>query len=273
MARRGKLAGRQPPQLPLPARVIRVDPAGLGTAHAANICKCDDGCEYIVKDGTALCPIPHAEWLCTKLAEKLGIPSIPCRVVDMPTTPGAATYRKMFGSRYMQEFPRGGIIAPWYALVASGDIILTEISAVLSRIYAFDHVIHNIDRHLNNFFVSPSRTSVSIYSIDYSKAWTYRGFPLAPLPFDLADGEHRTVTAQRDLTRMWGPWINPQEVFLFLGLVKQIDRSVIKDIIESHPNEWLSGSQKKDILKWWGSKEFLERINGIWKGIGDGSYF
>jgi hypothetical protein len=91
--------------------------------------------------------------------------------------------------------------------VQQGSIPVSEVAPILSRIYAFDHFIYNIDRHLGNFFVRRSRSSIAVLTVDYSKAWTYRGFPFPALPFDLRDPEHRTVNAQRDLTKMWGKWL------------------------------------------------------------------
>src|SRR5262249_44899342 len=45
-------AGAPSLPLPLPLRVMRVDPANLGTADCKSIVKCEDGLDYAVKDGS-----------------------------------------------------------------------------------------------------------------------------------------------------------------------------------------------------------------------------
>jgi hypothetical protein len=266
-------AVKRQPQLPLPAKVTRVDPPNVATAHACWFCKCDDGSDYVAKDGSHHPLMPHAEWFCTKLADKLGIPGIPCKVLDMPAFAVPSGKNLVFGSRWEPgEFARGAGIPLWFEHVKAGTISLPDIVTVLSWIYAFDHFVHNIDRHLTNFFIRISRTGVSVLSLDYSKAWTYRGFPLPPLPFDVTDFEITTVQAQRDLTKLWGPWLDVVAVDTILSNIRSVKKQTVKELIESHPPEWLPASKKRAILKWWGSADFNARIVGISSGVRRGSY-
>ncbi len=269
MGRRLRQRAVQAPTLPLPVRIKRVDPANLGTLHAGLICKCDDGCDYVVKDGTGHPLIPHAEWFCTHLADLLSLPGLPCRVVELHDSSGAV--QRLFGSRWEEgEIPKSP--TPWWELVKTGIIPIAEIAPILSRIYVFDNFIHNIDRHFNNFFVRKSHNSFSILSVDYSKAWTYKGFPPPDLPFDLTDREHRTVLVQRASAELWGAWFNPIEADRILDGLRLISAEKIREIIESHPNEWISQNKKRDIIRWWRSKRRLDLLDAIDHGVKNGVY-
>ena len=213
--------------------------------------------------------MPHSEWFCTHLAELVGIPSIPCRVLEMP--PDASGNRvQVFGSRWQEgEIPKSP--APWYVRVQQRTVPLASVAIVCSWIYAFDHFIHNFDRHESNFFAQKSRGEVSIYSVDYSNAWLCCGFPLPPLPFDLTDACHRTVMWQRNFTAMWGPWLNNTEVDSLLSRIKAVTTDQVRLILQPQPKEWLPMSERNDILNWWGSQDFKGRLDQISAGITSGA--
>ena len=98
MAQRRRQTSGTDAALPLPVRVDQVDPIGLG-ADTDAICRCDDNFEYVIKETRTHRYLPHCEWLCTHLAEFLGIGGPPCRVVEMDDG------TKAFGSRY-----EGGVL-------------------------------------------------------------------------------------------------------------------------------------------------------------------
>jgi hypothetical protein len=269
MARPQRVA--PPPFLPaFPAKVIRVDPANLGGIHSQTVCKCDDSVSHVMKDGTHHPFMPHAEWFCTKLASVVGIPSLPCRILEMPVNiAGVRNY--VFGSRWEEgELPKNS--APWFVRVEQGTVPLAGLVTVLSWIYAFDHFVHNVDRHHRNYFARRARHEVEIFSVDYSKAWTWNKFPLPLLPFNLADPHHRTVLTQRDLAVRWrSAWLNNAEVHALLERIRLVPNGYIRYVLESEPKEWLPEPKVRSILRWWGSKKFNERIDQISRGIGSGT--
>jgi hypothetical protein len=240
------------------------------SADCGQVCRCDDGCDYVIKDGKtggSVPATPHSEWFCTELANMIGIASPECKIVTMSDGTFA------FGSRW-----EGGVIKPlpgaaaggnWWEKVKSGDIKLDDIKATLSRIYAFDHFIHNTDRHCNNFIArSQHAAGVAILANDYSRAWLCCGFPLPSLPMNSA-----TVSAQRWLKSFWAcDYIDKDESKIALDRLRAVTVEAAKRIIEGHPEDWLQDAERDAILMWWGSKLMLERLDGIYKGIEDGSY-
>lgn len=236
-------------------------PANLATADCGIICRGEDGCDYVIKDGvsggsTPL--VPHCEWFCSELSEMVQIAAPVHKIIDMRN----GTYA--FGSRWA-----GGVVSPknghaWYDRVKTGDIPLKSVSAALSHIYAFDHFIFNEDRHEYNFIVHDQNEGFAVLANDYSRAWVNQGFPLPPIPMRPCN----TVLRQRELAKLWNVvYINISEVDETLGKIRKITRGQIERIFDSHPEEWLEKSVKDAILAWWGSAEFMARIDAISAGV------
>jgi HipA-like kinase len=277
MARKQKVAAPKRREFAeLAAKVTRVDPPQIASVDAYGWCQCDDGYTYMAKKTDRHQWVHHAEWFCTELAHAIGIPTIAHRVLEMPAAMAPSPReRYLFGSKYepgelRQLVPPG---PNWWELVQHGTVPLADVVPLLSRIYGFDHFIHNIDRHLFNFFVRNGHAGgIDILAFDYSRAWTYKGFPLKSLPFDLNDLEQKTVKAQRDLTRFWGSWVDASAVDTIVASIKGVKKQDIKLIIDKHPKEWLSDAKKRAIIKWWGSREFFERLDGVSAGVKNGAY-
>lgn len=166
-------------------RSIREEPAELGSADAGRICKCEDGSEYVIKDGVSknsTPEVPHCEWFCSELGEAIQI-----------AIPRHKIIRLLDGSHVFGSHIVGGLINPdkdhagyWFDLVRDGIIDFENATCVLSRIYAFDHFIHNVDRHKGNFLVHKQISGYSIYAMDYSRAWIRWGFPTPEIPMETA---------------------------------------------------------------------------------------
>src|SRR6516164_992949 len=90
-----------------------------------------------------------------RLGDLVGIPSPPCAVIER------ADGSLVFGSRW-----EGGVAKDlWWEMVRRGEIAFSDISAPLSRIYAFDHFE---DRHLKNFLFREQHKGWALLAFDYS---------------------------------------------------------------------------------------------------------
>lgn len=184
----------------LAVKVVWEDPKNLG-ADCARICRCDDSCEYAVKDGSKDPLLPYAEWFCTHLAELLGIASPACAILEFPDGSTA------FGSRWeIGALPMAppNTAPHWVQLLSSGAINIDDLKPAFSRIYAFDNFIHNHDRHANNFLFRSGLTRYAVLAMDYSRAWTHHGIPLPALPFDTSNSSERTVKGSVSWHHLWG---------------------------------------------------------------------
>lgn len=254
--------------LPLPRKVISVDPPHLRSADCPAICRCDDGCDYAIKDGHTHPLVPHTEWFCTRLADLLGIPGPDCQVLEMPDG------NLVFGSRWEGGVIAGGAPTPtWVAMVQSGAIPLPGLRIPLTRIYVYDLFMHNPDRHSGNFLVREQLRGHALLAFDYSRAWAVNAVPLPLQPFDQHHPNERTIKCQRQLQRLWGSnYIDVGEAIAFLERLKRVSKQQIAQIFDQHPRKWLPTKARQDIMRWWKSKEMIARIDGISAGIKDGTY-
>ncbi len=246
-------------------RAVSCRPVDLGSCDTGQICRCEDGCDYVIKDtiGGAAPLLPHAEWFCSQLSDAAHIAVPPHKVILLPDK------SHVFGSRWS-----GGVIKPvhgghWFERVQDGRIDFKYASSVLSRVYAFDQFIHNPDRHLLNLLAHDQVDGFALLAMDYSRAWIINGFPLprTPLPFC------NTVKAQRWLRQLWGKdYINQQDVQEALENIQGIPVTRIRRIFDEEPNDWLPSSTKQAILKWWNSADMLARLKSIAAGVENGTY-
>jgi hypothetical protein len=243
-----------------PLRIIRMDPRGLGLgAHAAGRCRCEDGFDYVLKDGSAHATTPHDEWLCTQLATRVGIACPPCALI-----------RDGAGGHYFGSRIEGGLMKdPWWESIARGDMDLDIVAPVLTRILAFDFFVHNDDRHLLNYVARDTDSGWGLHAVDFSRAWTFHGFPPPALPFR---PQANTVFAHRELKQIIGDFVDVGVAADLLDKLAATPASVLERIINDHPPEWLSPQMRDTILGWWDSAEKAKRIESIRKGIADGSY-
>jgi hypothetical protein len=242
-----------------PPKIISRDPNGLAGVDSAGFCHCDDGADYALKDGDGHPAIPHCEWFCTKLAETVGIICPPCTIVE------DLNGKTFFGSRW-----EGGVSNErWWDAVRNGDMDFDNVAAFLSRVLAFDHFVHNDDRHLGNYIVRDSKSDPIMLALDFSRAWLYHDFPLPGLPFSASDN---TLSTARMLRSHIGDYVIMPEVHRVLDRIQQIPTQNAHELIEQHPESWLPDDLKKQVLAWWDSNDRLERIEIIRKGIGDGTF-
>lgn len=242
----------------VPLQIQWRDPANLGSLDSAGSCRCDDGCEYVLKDTSDHPLMPHSEWFCTKLAEAVGIACPPCAVIRDES--GVF----LFGSRW-----EGGISSEkWWELLYAGEIDPDIIYPVLSRVLAFDLFVHNDDRHLNNFLTRESRNSYSLLAFDFSSSWAIHRIPPLDLPLQK---EALTLRAHRKMKNMFGDFLDIDCVNETIDRISDVSSVTIQNIINQHPREWLSAAEESDILSWWDSDLRANRLDGIREGIGNGS--
>ena len=238
-----------------PVRARRCDPLSV-SADCRQVCRCDDGSDYAIKEAATFATMPHNEWLCAKLAERVGIAAPTFRIVDVQGV-------ECFGSRW-----QAGEEANWWNRAYAGQIPFNDLAPGISRIFALDLFVHNHDRHLNNYFVLKQRVGYSVLAMDFGRAWLFNGIPPPQLP--MASSEN-TIGDFRKLVKLFGDFIDQNEVDDVCGRLLLISDDEIVSFIESHPRDWLQESEKSVILDWWKSPDRTRRIDQIKEGVKDGS--
>lgn len=215
------------------------------TADAACIA-IDEGTQrrFLCKDQAKHHWLPLAEWLSQKLARRSGILVPDCHIVELEAKPG----EYLFGSEW-----EGG--AEDYS---PGIVSKVTNPDEFSRIYAFDMLVHNVDRHMNNYLYLQLAGDTVVKAMDHSRTWWYSGWPLpAPPPSNL--------TATMANFAHWSaqiPWSSTvaSEV---VAAWKSIDRSEVIEMIDTAPQDWIDPQERARFVSWWGRTEWLDRADQI----------
>jgi hypothetical protein len=200
--------------------------------------------------------IPHSEWFCGHLAEKLGIASPSVRIV----VDGSQSH---VGSRWMA----GNIGGHWVGKMGV-EIPIIRAAPQMSRIFAFDLFVHNLDRHTNNYIVIEQSTGFSFFAFDYSISWLAAGFPFDDALMDIGQ------PTRNNFSYFCGMYPGLFDVYEFNSLLNKIDATKAEDvegIIDSHPSNWLTPDLKTAIMNFWAAGGHQSRTNAIRKSLSDGT--
>lgn len=121
----------------------------------------------------------------------------------------------------------------WWIRAASGEIEFSLLAPTISRIFAFDLFIHNVDRHLTNYIVRKQRVGHSVLAFDYSRAWLWNGFPLPALPMVHTS---KTVAAMRYMTSQFGFFLSLNDIKLVCDRLKNVTSNDVERLITEHPD-------------------------------------
>ena len=243
----------------LPVRAKSADPIGLGTAHCSFICHCDDGSDYAVKDSNSGPYVKHSEWFCKLLGDSVGIASPECRIVEV-------NGEEAFGSRWESKHDPEN----WVLRIQAGLIDIKRVAPTISRIFAFDLFVENIDRHTNNYIVRPqANNNWSFLAFDYSKAWLATGWPLKTPPMNPAAA---TTKNFKTINKYLGGILDIDEAMYVLDNILSTHSDRIEMILSSQPKSWLEDAKKNSILSFWKNGQMETRVKIIKKGLANGIY-
>lgn len=243
-------------------------PALLGTAHLRRTAIASDSQEYAIKgitDGEAskinpgIFPtqIPASELLCTKLAEKCGLPTPPCRVLK-----DKSTGEFFFGSRYDLAASATPVQQIEFidCLQGNSQLLRKQIWAI----YAFDQFVFNIDRHLNNYLYSKNREGLmTVQAFDFSLSAMVMGWP-NKTSNSLLPTTCRTVTNWAVLKSLTAHDKDCSDSALaILDRLTQIHDGIISSIFSEMPIEWINPLQRDALLAWWAGNDRHSRIAAI----------
>lgn len=199
---------------------------------------------YLCKDQAKMNWLPIAEWVAQHLARRCGLLIPDCYVVELEANPDVY----LFGSKW-----EGG--AEQYAPDIVGKVTNPE---QFSAIHAFDLLIHNVDRHLNNYLYLQLACDTVVKAVDHSRCLWCSGWPMpAPPP----DGGSKTMLCKP----IWladAPW-NDAAAREIVQEWRQVDRSEVQAMFDSAPPSWVLPDLKDNFLTWWGSGEWDQRTDQV----------
>lgn len=199
---------------------------------------------YLCKDQSQHHWLPMVEWLAQELAKLCGLLIPDCFVVELEANPG----QYLFGSRW-----EGG--AEQYA----PDIIKKVTNPnEFSAIYAFDLLIHNVDRHLNNYLYLQLAGDTVVKAVDHSRCLWFSGWPLPPPP---------PVAASKTLLcyPIWCADANWDRgvADAVVDKWRQIQKTDVQRIVDALPVTWIDAQRRSELVSWWGSPDWDLRCQQV----------
>jgi hypothetical protein len=185
--------------------------------------------------------VPATEWICSHLAQACGLPVPPFAVVERFDQPGVP----YFGSQW-----QGGSIPFVEAMnrISNGG--------VFARTHAADLVVHNTDRHRDNFLYLELAGDVVARVIDFSHALLVAGWPLPPLP--MAAHSNTMLHLPLLLAQNRAPYSKPLEVLEVLAGLP--DEWLRDTVLATMPAAWLTRERQVQLRQWWVSAARRGRI-------------
>lgn len=199
---------------------------------------------YLCKDQGKQHWLPLVEWMTQQLARRCGVLVPDCFAVELEAKPG----EYLFGSRW-----EGG--AEDYS---PGIVSKVTNPAEFSRIFAFDLLVHNVDRHMNNYLYLQLAGDTVLKAMDHSRTWWFSGWPL-PVPPPPA------ISATMANFSHWSaqvPWdrLAAESV---VNAWSQISAQDAADMVDSAPLSWIDPVLRNELVSWWGSSDWSDRTAQI----------
>lgn len=194
---------------------------------------------YLCKSGIKFKYLPAIEWICAHLARDCGLPVPKWEIIEVIGRPD-----KMFGSLW-----EGGARDWTTAIHAVSN------PEIFSRTLAFDNVVHNVDRHVNNYLYLEIAGDIVAKVIDSSRALLFNGWPLPPLPLPASCN----TISNRNLLERYYPF-DANASYLILNRIDVLPKKWMKIVLDNMPDEWMSNELKSALCAWW-ENGLAQRIN------------
>jgi hypothetical protein len=233
---------------------------GATTAESSGKAKCANDKVYYLKGDRGGSLARASEMFCVGLAEAVGLQCPPSEIIRVANGDWLFGSEEIVGVAEKTETSRILMSKADDASVAAG----LGLQRFLSSAFAFDMMIHNVDRHDQNFLSVTIHGTRHFFLIDHAQSmfscWPIKDFPPAcchtratGAKLRLRHGFH-LETACSMVERIDG--LAPQTI---MGLMQRI------------PQDWLRAGFDRDVERWWGSPAFKARLQRLREGLRDGS--
>ncbi len=139
---------------------------------------------------------------------------------------------------------------------------LVPLSSFLSKLYAFDMMIFNEDRHFGNYMFIQDGLTPRPFAFDFGRglfwSWPFLEFP-APTSY----------------TRVCGRILRNKHGFDLAAAESILDRlaalstETIEEFVKEMPRDWLAPQRQAEFLDWWSGRSV--RLASLRKGLQDES--
>lgn len=204
-------------------------------------------------------PVRATELICTRLAERLGIRTAPCAIVEHD----GDTY---FGSQ--QELSPADRFAVADYLTTPQTNELGQSShfpgEYLAQLNALDIFLSNPDRGTHNFLLVKDGAIQRICAIDFADAdlagLSSHRFPVANSP---------TVSVGNRLRGIHGPFTD--SAVEMVDRIAALPKDVFTRLVNEVPDEWLTQEKRGGLNEIWSSPGFHSRVAILRASLRDGT--
>lgn len=240
----------------LPISAVHIHRNDQGSADLQVIVTGSNNKDYAVKqlsDGSGY--IPATELFCYELARLIELPTPNYDLILMRDESLA------FGSLW-----EGGVhkISDQNQVIdiLTGKKPIRELSRFLSRVYAFDLFINNIDRHFGNYLFRESYNSMIGLAFDYSRAW----YEVNAYGYESLEDESTKTRVCHNIIREFKKYDRKAAVET-LDKISEIKKADIANLLSKIPDCWLSNEVKDEVVFWWESEHMADRLMKLKGGV------
>lgn len=222
-------------------RVSTRHPNAVNGQHLAFTCIADDGSFIYCKDDANGHPARASEWVGTRLANHLGIPTAACFIID-----DVESGESFFGSRQVPSVGDRFEVADFLGRSHRNELgqAGTFPGQFLAMLHAFDLFLDNPDRAPDNFILQRDGGRTNLIPIDYASARLIRAtadtFPVE---------SERTISVGNLHRKLHGSHL--ESAMEMVERIGAIPASIVDDIFNEMPECWLSDRQRGNFDGFW----------------------
>jgi hypothetical protein len=218
---------------PIKGRDVRVD---------ADV---EDGMRWTLKRQAEQPHLPATEFLCHHLAQACALP-----------TPHFGVLRDLDGTLVFGSRHEGGVVDLAALPPDQQPKELVRCQGRISACFALDLIVANEDRHFGNFIYRRRDDGLLVaMPIDWGRAWWVTGWPLRDVHLRSC-----ITTLQIQLLRELDCW-SATEALMAIGAISSIAPGRLEAWLDLMPPEWLGARMRDELLTWWGSDAFHQRLS------------
>lgn len=227
--------------------------------HIGFRCITDDGGFYYCKPDAGQSPIRATEWICTSLAEHLGIAVAAHAIIE------DANGETFFGSRSPASVADDAEVARMLSTPAAGELgqPLPWLGQHLARLRAFDLFVDNPDRSVRNFILDRDGGFNRLCAIDFASSRLLKHpvdrFPIASEP---------TIFVGDIWQRTHGSF--EESAMEMVDRIRAVPTSAIESVLKDLPEEWLAQDQRGMLYEYWSGNKLKNRLELLRARLSDG---
>jgi hypothetical protein len=235
----------------LPIKIIQTHPNNQGSADLQLIGEGDNSKDYAIKQvaDSAKGHLPATELFCYELAARINIPTPNYDIVMLKDGTLA------FGSEWegVSSIKDSADVIEYL----TGNKPVKNFKMFLSKVFAFDLFINNVDRHLGNILFRNSYSGTIALAFDYGRAW----YEIDAFGYQATSPKYKTKIANSIIKNF--KQYDKDIALETLKKLSNIPVTAIERILCTIPTDWFSSAHRKEITSWWGSDEMKARLTKL----------